>query len=614
MIGQNYFGPRKKKEDATIPNFGTICHKDSMFGIIFWSNSELVYFESTSLEIIWSKVVTVSSPSLWIVEDLAYLTNSLLLYIAKDTWFTELVSVPKGTTEKVRVVSAGETKVSQLVIQEEKEKTRNGKKSAITFRDISNYYEEGLIGLSKDFGCNYPTDDLQDICIATLSGTKSIYSFFLDNFGIALKITLGATILYALQSNYIESKVPKLSKKQEEFILPAFYGGKTEVYRIHSPLANGYDKNGLYAEAYCKTLPLKGFSYYKLTIEEFLEETKLGFAKVDIYVPESLGRGPLPYRKNDKIYYPTGLIERQTYFTEEIKNAVEKYGCILQKIHRLAYFNTSDSILKEWAIYTGKLKEESITAGERQLARMCQNIPYGKFAQKEEALVMHLGLIPSDRRDDPRITILSDDLPIWFEKVKRYLGYRLPHIAAAITANARIIMDSDIRQLELDGTRKVIYTDSDSLYMTGLPLPEDMLGKELGKYKVVFENSEVYSPSSKLYIVTNPETGEVLATASLGFPKGTLTIESIEELKSGKSLAAVWEQPISIPEVLVKKLKYSSSPEDFSEIDKLTKEASRSYPGKDRLGTSILDLDTKRKQLSLEESRPWTIKELKIMN
>jgi len=602
----NYFGTRQKKRDTGIPVFGAISSHKGKYGIGWVTEKDSHFGETEDPRKIWDVITDAGTPYLWYAEDLCGLTNELILGTITEEWLRERVPAkhnPKGI-EKVKILSAGATRILQVVIREEKKRPVSEKKSTIILRDIKNYWAEGLPSLSEGFNLK-SIRDIESRTAAVLLGMNNIYTFFKDNFNEVLGLSLGSTVMLALQRSLEDTKIPRLTPLAEELIKPGFYGGNAEVYRILTEHSYMYDKNGLYAEAYMNPLPVKnGYIDYDMTPEELMANEDLGFAKVDAYVPEDLPEGKLPVHTSTGSVRPVGLIEGQTYFTPVLKGAVLSHGVVIRKVYHTVLFETSYAFLAPWAILTGRLKEEAANKGERYLARMCQNLPYGKFAQKETRLEMHLGAAPPEKRDLPTVTIISDDLPIWFEEVTRPVAHHLLHIAAAITGWSVVIMDREFEKMRSYGLEPS-YTDTDSAIINGA-LPPEIVGDALGQWKIEHEDKTAVCFAPKCYAILDGDNIE--DSRFKGLPDYTPTKEDMEALMAGKSISTPWNQPKGLIQALVEKFRYQKYPGMFTNVLEC-KESTRQFPGKDRNLNSVLDFDTKRKQLSLYHSRPLTVEE-----
>ncbi|KKM63353.1 hypothetical protein LCGC14_1512290, partial [marine sediment metagenome] len=447
-------------------------------------------------------------------------------------------------------------------------------------------------------------------------GLAYIHLWIIENLRVSPGVTFTSTVLKALQVGFIKDLIPKLPKEIEDFVSPAISGGRAELYRMWQEDAKFYDKNGLYGEAYSKPLPVK-LPYIRddLTPEELLNTKDQGIVDVNIYVPEDLEVGPLPVRDDKRgIIYPVGHIRSTKkhpirYFTPLLEEAVNKHGVVIEKVNFGVFFKKTSQFLRPWAEFTAKLKEGAKNRGERKLASLSMQVIYGKFAQKEERQVVHIGPIPKDRRDDPAVTFPDIELPIWFETIERKLPNRLPHIAAAITGWAHVIMLQDFaRVAEFGG--QICYTDTDSL-VTDKYIPKDMVGTSLGTYRLEHDHDTFFGVAPKFYYRVPKKLEEKIEGKIKGIPNYNATRKDIETLLGGRKLQFEWDRSPSVVETIVAKYLYASNPDAYDNIlASLKRKEKRSLPGNARKSAAILDIDTRRRQLSMNKSRPLNVTEI----
>jgi len=603
-----YFGPRKKKK-VQMPHFAYFeLDKEDTWSFVFFDlkSNTLKVYKNLSIEELWRYMTIYGTPLLWYSYDLPWFVSSLIKDVVNTSWIEERVKTLKGKeVEKFSLISRGGSEIIRFVVRGEKERKISKKKLDVTLANIEPFYRWGPEELGKSFNSPF-----KDSLVDRFYGMVKVHEFITEKLQVNPKVSLAGAALNCLQTYFIESKIPKLNKELEDFIQPAFFGGMTEVYKIYAPHSWGYDKNGLYAEAYLNTLPVKG-AYVKerLSIEDFMGMKDLGFVDVDIYIPENLHKPTLPIHTPNGVMRLVGELKSTReypirFFSEELKSAVRKGKAVIRKINYGVFFKMSKPILEEWAAFTNKLKDGAETEGERTLAKDTQNSIYGKFAQKQLRQITHLGKVPKDRRKDPNITIIDDDTPIWFEDVEVRLANTLPHIAAAITAWARILASNDADRLESENI-EISYHDTDAFH-TNSPIPLDMVGNLSSRYKCEFKDCEAWHFAQKMYVVVG------VKQKFRGIPNALVTPEMLDEfIKNNKPMEVEWNSPQTLQEVLVEKFLYKQYPDKFQTVlENRIKKNTRSFPGGYRTVTNILELDTRRKQLSLTESRPFHAEEV----
>lgn len=609
-----YFGKRNKRKSLGIPSFGIFLQHEGKWRAALFNSitAQFEEYQSSSVGELWKFLTKYGTPPLWYSGHISEFFHEFVEDVVDEEWLLERVPKNKDgeDIEKMTMISTSESQILRLVFREEKKRKLSNKKDTLTVLSILNYYKDGPLALSKDFATHITKENLP---INVWCGMFDIHRFAIEDLGVPLGLSFAGAVLNSLQTHYTNIKVPKLNEALEDFIQPAFFGGKVEVYRIYQEHANCYDKDGLYNEAGTYPLPVKGV-YVKKDIapEELAEMEDLGYVDVDIHIPEDLHKGPLPFRGPHGIVCPVGTLRSTKdypvrYFTPLLLQAVRLHKVQILKINYGVFFKTSFPLLLGWADFTARLKAEAPTKGERALSKLCQNVPHGKFAQSQIRQITHIGKIPKDKRKDPNVSIISDDLPIWFETTKQKLANHLPNLAAAITGWAHVIMLRDFQRVESEGI-SICYHDTDGLIVDG-KLPPDMVGKGISKYKWEHKDVTAICLAPKFYFLLD-EKKSITAKAK-GFPSYKPAYKDVQNLLQGLRLTVEWKAPPSTVEALVKKFIYQKSEEGFTHsLKERSRTEKRTFPATSRHISSGLDHDTKRKQLDLQTSRPLHISEV----
>ncbi|KKN45391.1 hypothetical protein LCGC14_0683770 [marine sediment metagenome] len=627
MTTFQFFGKIKPKSDIDVPWFGMFALIDDKWASICadLSTGKLVGFRFETVAELFEYITKYGTPPLWYSYDLREFFDILIRDVVSEEWLLE--RVPKkggGTEDKVTLINTKNGDILKALFPTEKKRKISKRGKALTLLNAGNYYNDGFVALSEDFSPLPFKGNAAQLGKAFLA-LLDIHYFTREKLGVSLGVSFASTVMRAIQARYLDMVVPKLDKELEEFIEAAFYGGKAEVYRIYEEHAWVYDKDGLYNEADTHVLPVKGpYIKEEITPDQFMKLEDIGYIDVDVYVPETLHKGPLPFRGPNGISYPVGTLRSSKtyparYFSPLLKQAVKMYGVEILKIHHGVFFKTSKPILREWAEYTATLKKNAKNKGEKWLAKLCQNVPYGKFAQKEERQITHIGTVPKERRRDLNISTLynpsmpgdEEELPIWFETVKKRLPNHLPQIAAAITGWAHMIMQKDFARAEAYGLR-IDYTDTDSIIANG-ELPPDMTDESqtIGHYKTEYKDVTAVCVAPKMYFILEKE--KCILAKVKGFPNYQPNNEDVQDLLKGIRITTEWDSPPSVVETLITRLIYAKNPtmyENTLEARPLSHHNVRTFPGTHRATQGVLDFDTKRRQLSLTESRPLHIREV----
>lgn len=614
---KNFFGPRKGRGVQT-PPYGYLLkeEKATNYGICYLKDKQIVGKLFESEKDLWACLISEEVPNIWYSSDLnQFLYDVVLSAFTLDEILEKLVNSRAKEIEKLAVIPKGDSDMMRIIVRQAKRKTRSKKLHDITFLNVENLYPLGPKSLAVDFGEFFGTNTFEHLLLSGFCGLMSAHTWIAEKLKVRPSLTFTSTILKALQTGVIETRIPPLPKELERFVQRAIVGGQVELYQMLMPNCYQYDKNGGFGEASALPLPMKGpYVVDEMTPEEFMEEEDLGYIKVDVYVPETLGdgtpraRGPLPFRtKNKRTLYPVGLLKNQVYFTPLLKEAILTEGASLQKVHGGVFFTKSEPFLETWARYTAELKQKSTCPGEKKLASLAQQTLWGKFNQAQTQQVVHIGRVPENRLEDESVSWPDPMLPIWYETVEVKLPHYLPHIAGAISSWAHVIGMRDISLFERYGLRAA-YRDTDSWFLSGR-IPKHMEGTALGTYRLEKGPGTFLGIAPKLYFWLDEPKIKAKAKGVHNFKPNARDVQNI--LK-GIPASFEWDIAPTLEGAIVAKYHYAPQAELFQEvIEALThRKITRTLPGAARGLESYLQLDTKRKQLSLTESRPLHVSEI----
>ena len=288
-----------------------------------------------------------------------------------------------------------------------------------------------------------------------------------------------------------------------EFIRGAYYGGRSEIFRMFFKPSKGhekaylYDVNSMYSACMLEAMPVgPGYVVDEEVDEAFIyrnAKLKTGIVDCDVYVP-NVYLPPLPVRAENggKLIFPVGRF-RGTWDTAEL-TLLREVGGRVEKVHKSIWFDQA-SIFTGFvhAIYKYRDKgSPSWNKGMDWIAKILLNSAYGKFAMKEERTryVVH----PEEIEGLTPVDLVSD---IWTEDVRVSPSYIVPQLAVHITALARRMLWIILRDVVASGGR-VYYCDTDSVICSGAQFPT---GKALGALKLeeTITRGEFVLP--KLYLI-----------------------------------------------------------------------------------------------------------------
>lgn len=312
----------------------------------------------------------------------------------------------------------------------------------------------------------------EDDCI----GLYEVLDSFFEQTGIRSE-TFASHALRVFRKDFLRQEIWKPHADIEEFVRRGYHGGRTEVFKRRADRVLAYDVNSMYPYVMQFPVPVR---YIARSRHWRDKDGEYGFIDAtvhwpDVYIPS------LPVR-GDKLYFPVGTI-RGIWTSPELQRAMS-HGCSVIKIHDSVWFETAE-LFKDYVAKLYKLKQ---TAGEpvRTITKFLLNSLYGKFGQSPEKRVYST----MDDAPDGAIPVLSPDgKPSGFAFMERTsnAAYILPHISAAITSAARMVLFE-----RLDGHS--FYCDTDSVF-TSRKMP---VGDKLGDWSLVGTGEcEFFQP--KLY-------------------------------------------------------------------------------------------------------------------
>lgn len=301
-----------------------------------------------------------------------------------------------------------------------------------------------------------------------------LYSFF-EQTGIRSE-TFATHALRFWRKKYLKRSLWKPHENVSDFIRQSLHGGHVEVFKRQSESLKAYDVNSMYP--YVMQFPVPTDYVGESTK---LRDNLYGFVEAIVDVPE-MYIPPLPLRM-EKLFFPVGRMQG-VWTSEELLEA-ERRGVKIQKILRGHYFKC-DEIFKDYVDELYALKKN---AGEptRTIAKYLLNSLFGKFGQHPEKKVF------CTEREAPygAFPIIDPNTgsPSGFAEYSRKSrsAYLLPHISAAITSKARLVLLANLDD-------NSYYCDTDSIFTDSVMAT----GNNLGEWGLVGEGSAMFI-QPKLY-------------------------------------------------------------------------------------------------------------------
>lgn len=314
---------------------------------------------------------------------------------------------------------------------------------------------------------------------------------FCERFG--RNLTLAGTAFKELKKTGYE-----ITNTNEEFdntMRPFYFGGRVQCFQVGSFKEDlqYVDINSAYPYA-MKTNHWYGPGF-KETTKLPKGENRCFFAKI-----EATSQGALPYRHENKLYFPDDQIKRIYYASSwEIASGLDT-GTL--KIHRVIKCHVPTLTLS-FAEYVEKYFAEKFTAkasGDKiaeLFAKLLLNSAYGKFGQDgrkfEEFCIVEYGEWPEDTSLENRWHWHSDTDTgqSFFRRDAPSDRFYNVATAASVTGFVRAFLWKSILACE-----KPLYCDTDSIICSKF---NGDMGKELGQWDLEAELSEAHIAQRKMY-------------------------------------------------------------------------------------------------------------------
>ena len=346
-------------------------------------------------------------------------------------------------------------------------------------------------------------------------------------------------------------------------IKKSYYGGVTEVYKPYGKNLYYYDVNSLYPFASLNPMPGTKCIYTDNIDKNFGDLNEIfGFFYCKVKASDKY-IGLLPYRSDEGLTMPIGEFEGW-YFSEELKFAYEN-GYTIQVLKGY-HFN------RVYNVFTGYVRElyrtKSTTKDdvERQTVKSLLNNLLGRFGLDINKYVTSLVSLDEFKeliqiRKFRSVKFVGEKVLLSYEKeinkeicydhsldykevVSNYMNnsnnkfseenYHDVSVAisSCVTAYSRIYMN----KVKLDVLSKggsIYYTDTDSI-VTDIKLDNNIVGADIGQFKLVHNIKEGYFISNKTYGIINEKDKEILR--SKGVYKDEFTYDKLKSLYSGEEV------------------------------------------------------------------------------
>ena len=409
--------------------------------------------------------------------------------------------------------------------------------------------------LYREHNWVYQTEAVQE-CQSFYQALIKAQAQYLTNYSIDITkvVSTSSLSLQIYRKHFMSLSIPILQHNQDIFIRNSYYGGATDYYQAYGENIKYYDVNSLYPHVMKMDMPFEIIKFHKDMANISIISPIFGFFEAEITTPDNIMHPLLPLKLDSEIIYPIGKF-KGIYFSEELRNAANN-GYKIKLIS--GYEFSKVSLFTNYVDHFYNIKRNS-TGPMRYISKLQLNTLYGIFGRKQE-LIQTININPSDlplyasvyeikavlEVSDKIWTLLINSkikltgpiglkpditvsLPDTNRMVKSNVG-----IASAVTAYARIYMSQFKNRTDF----KLLYTDTDSI-MIDRPLPEDLIGKELGLMKDELSGlsiKEAYFLGIKQfgYWYKDKQGNRIEKSVFAGVKRDSLTFEEIVKLFKGE--------------------------------------------------------------------------------
>ena len=223
--------------------------------------------------------------------------------------------------------------------------------------------------------------ELREYCISDVKILKQAMEIYInaavacDGLNPLKSSTIASDCMKVYRTNYMpKDKIAILTKEEYNFCKRGFFGGRTEVFKLHSKwdtaqVINGtygkyVDINSLYPTVqYFDELP-SGIPRWDSAYLSESDDIKaylnnhFGYVEVDVTCPKDLIIPVLAEKKDQKLIFDLAPKVKQVYSSIELLKAIE-VGYKVTRVYRALYFDRDADMFKSYVSNFLKLKVES---------------------------------------------------------------------------------------------------------------------------------------------------------------------------------------------------------------------------------------------------------------
>jgi hypothetical protein len=301
---------------------------------------------------------------------------------------------------------------------------------------------------------------------------KAIAAFEDEIVGLGgqLQQTIASTAMGLFRRAYLKRDI-FTSERLNQICSESYFASRVEVLQRDAEDFWVYDINSSFPHA--MTSPLPGnLTGYQTRLPDDDSDECIYLADVTVEVPDTQHVPPLPYRKQNRVFFPTG--RWRSWFTSTDVRLALREGARIHKVHEVYLFEPFHDFA-EYAKTIYALRAQATTKFRKLVLKYLLNSLYGKCSESTEKQEM---LINPEEVDRTTMQMLQPG--VWLADKTAKIAHRHVIVASVITAVARRTLYDYIKECERQGC-PIYYCDTDSL-ATKADLPVD--DKTLGALKL----------------------------------------------------------------------------------------------------------------------------------
>jgi hypothetical protein len=316
-------------------------------------------------------------------------------------------------------------------------------------------------------------------------------------------LTTASTAMKTFRHDFLPREMVMAPRDVNDEMRQAYFGGRTEIFRLYAPPPPGddfygyYDVNSLYPFVMDQfRFPVSGPQTHRSPDRSILLEP--GISRARVTAPNGLYVPVLPCKVRVgpawKLMFPVGRFEG-SWDHCLLREALE----LGYKVEPLKSFTfEEDFVFQGYVRHFYEMKRHSEKGTPPYLiAKLLMNSLYGKFGQHEDTETAIKDPDP-DPEEYELLRWLDEDRGWVLVKSHGKGKFYLPQVAVHVTARAQLVLFDALRRIVERGGR-IFYCDTDSVVTDDHRLP---VSDKLGDFKLEHRVYESFFLLPKTYCLT----------------------------------------------------------------------------------------------------------------